>query len=69
MRPRKPLHETVIFTFSIVMAVVYVVLGIVILFSPLGDVVLSKEIKLVFGSAIIIYGLFRLYRSIRQSRD
>jgi uncharacterized membrane protein HdeD (DUF308 family) len=51
------------------MAVVYVVLGIVILFSPLGDVVLSKEIKLVFGSAIIIYGLFRLYRSIRQSRD
>ena len=60
------MHETIFAMFGVAMAVVYIVLGIVIVFTPFGEEYLSKKIKMVFGIAIIVYGGFRLFRSIRQ---
>jgi hypothetical protein len=60
------MHETIFAMFGVAMAVVYIVLGIVIVFTPFGEEYLPKKIKMVFGTAIIVYGGFRLFRSIRQ---
>lgn len=63
---RKPLHEKIILAFSLLMAVVYVVVGAGILFWPFPVELLSKELKTPFGVALIIYGIFRMYRVYRQ---
>jgi|GEM_PF-4838299 len=66
MKAHKPLHERIFAIFGIVMAVVYVALGLVLVFTPLGASVFSKEVKMAFGAAISLYGLFRLYRAATQ---
>ncbi|MCU0352999.1 MAG: hypothetical protein MUD08_04550 [Cytophagales bacterium] len=66
MRQRRPLHETIFASFGILMAVVYVVLGLVVIFTPLADNLMPKAAKILFGAAMALYGLFRLYRSVKQ---
>ena len=66
MRQRKPLHETIFASFGILMAVVYVILGLVVVFTPLADNLMPKTAKTLFGTAMALYGLFRLYRSVKQ---
>jgi len=60
------MHETIFAVFGVAMAVVYVVLGIVIIFTPFGEDIFPKKIKMVFGTAIIVYGVFRLFRAFKQ---
>lgn len=63
---RKPLHETMFSVLGIVMAVVYVALGITLAATPLGESMFPEGTKVMLGVAIIIYGAFRMYRAIRQ---
>lgn len=51
---------------GIVMAVVYVALGIALAFTPMAENVFPAGVKTFFGAAIIVYGAFRMYRAIRQ---
>ncbi len=66
MRQQKPLHEKIVLFFSYLMAAVYVVLGISFIALPF-DFGLSKEIKVAFGSILIVYGVFRAVRAYKQS--
>lgn len=50
------------------MAAVYVVLGISVIVLPF-EFGLQKEIKIAFGSILIIYGLFRAVRAYKQSAN
>ena len=63
---RKPLHETMFSMLGIVMAVVYVALGITLAATPLGETVFPEGTKVLIGVVIIVYGAFRMYRAIRQ---
>ncbi len=66
MRERKPMHETIYAVFGAAMALVYIALGMVFLFSSLGGTVFPEQLTKVFGTAIIGYGIFRIYRAIKQ---
>ncbi|MDJ1470062.1 hypothetical protein [Xanthocytophaga flava] len=66
MKSHRPLHETIFAIFGIVMALVYVILGIAIIFTDFADAILPKGMKLILGIAIIGYGIFRIYRAAKQ---
>ncbi len=68
MRQQKPLHEKIVLFFSYLMAAVYVVLGISVIVLPF-EFGLQKEIKVAFGSILVIYGIFRAVRAYKQSAN
>lgn len=63
---RRPIHEKIVLVFSLLMAIVYVLVGAGIIFWPFPDEILSEGIKTPFGIALIIYGIFRMYRVYKQ---
>ena len=56
-------QKLALFTFECVMAVVYVALSIVLLFTPFFDRTVPKELRIGVGIVIGIYGLFRIHRA------
>lgn len=50
-------------------AIAYVILGILIINSPISAEVLSKTLKYCFGVLLIVYGLFRSYRAYQLYND
>jgi uncharacterized membrane protein len=63
---RKPFHEKIVLIFSLLMAIVYVLVGSGIMFWPFPVEILSEGLRTPFGIALIIYGIFRIYRVYRQ---
>jgi hypothetical protein len=49
------------------MFVIYITVGGLILFSDILVKINSSAVKYSFGSAIIVYGFFRLYRAIKDN--
>ena len=56
-------QQLALFTFECVMAIVYVVLSIVLLFTSFFDRSVPKELRIGVGIVIGIYGLFRVHRA------
>jgi len=73
MDSKKPIKYTgqqlALFTFECVMAVVYVALSIVLLFTPFFDRTVPKELKIGVGIVLGIYGLFRIYRAYKKIKQ
>ncbi|MDR1371659.1 MAG: hypothetical protein LBJ17_00830 [Dysgonamonadaceae bacterium] len=61
----------IVFVFECVMAIFYVVFGIVLLFTLLLDRVLfyNQTVKLTVGVLFLVYGIFRIYRSCKKIRE
>jgi uncharacterized membrane protein HdeD (DUF308 family) len=51
--------------FDFFMVMIYIVLGIIIIFSKEFFSVQNQTTKLIFGCILIIYGIFRAYRAIK----
>ena len=54
------------FVFECVMAVLYLLLGIVFLFTPLFDGAIAGWVKIALGVLLSVYGVFRVYRAVRK---
>ena len=68
------MNKTFFLYFSIAMAVAYISFGIYIMFfDGFAQMVASKEMRLLFGGLLIMYGLLRSWRSYtfvkRKSED
>ncbi len=57
------------FLIGLVMFIIYLTVGGLILFSDFLVKISSFAVKISFGSAIIVYGFFRLYRAIKVNRE
>ncbi|MDR2086068.1 MAG: hypothetical protein LBP72_02715 [Dysgonamonadaceae bacterium] len=62
-----------LFIFEAAMAVLYLVFGVIFLFTSLFDVALMKisgpdihSIKIVLGAILGLYGIFRIYRAVKK---
>jgi uncharacterized membrane protein HdeD (DUF308 family) len=55
------------FYFRMFLALGYIILGIVALTTPAGELMTgSKVFGMVFGILVIIYGIFRAYRNVKR---
>ena len=64
----KGLYEQVMVIFGGVMVFFYFGLGLFIIFHPLFNHI-EKFIRILFGSALIIYGLTRAFRTYEKVRE
>jgi cytochrome c biogenesis protein CcdA len=64
----KGLYERVMVIFGGVMVFFYLGLGLFIIFSPLFNHI-EKFIRILFGSALIIYSLTRAFRTYEKVRE
>ena len=55
--------------FGLVMAIVYLAAGILLLLPGIQITFLSGNSRLVLGIALVIYGLFRAWRSFKSIKD
>jgi hypothetical protein len=71
---KKPNGQNIaLFVFESAMAVLYLVFGVIFLFTSLFDVALMKimgadiySIKIALGVILGLYGIFRIYRAIKK---
>ncbi|GAA4378118.1 hypothetical protein [Hymenobacter koreensis] len=52
--------------FALLMAVIYVALGIFLFLAPDGMLTLSRTARQIVGGLFVLYGLIRFVRTIRQ---
>lgn len=52
----------------VAIAVAYILLGILVIFTPLSTI-LSDKMKYVFSILLIAYGIFRCYRAYQLYKD
>lgn len=64
----KGLYERVMVIFGGVMIVFYLGLGLFFIFSPLFDHI-DKAIRIIFGSALILYSLARAFRTYEKVKE
>ena len=57
------------FIFECVMAVVYVVLSIILLFTSFFNRSVPEGLRIIVGIVIGLYGLFRVYRAYNKIRE
>jgi len=69
-RKRKNLYQQVMVIFGGIMVFFYLGVGLFIIFSPSPLLeYLDKFIRIIFGSALILYSLTRAFRTYEQVRE
>lgn len=66
---KKKSNNNIVFIFSILMVVVYCGMGYLIIFSPLFNQDFSFPVRIIVGILLLIYGLFRAYRLIKEKNE
>ena len=57
-----------LFIFECVMSVIYLIFGLLFLFTPVFANVINGWIRIVLGILLGIYGLFRIFRAVKKLR-
>ena len=62
-------QNTGLYIFECVMAVLYLAMAFILLFTPLfEDTISGKSIRLALGILLGVYGIYRAYRAIKKFR-
>jgi len=55
--------------FGFIMVIVYVSAGLVLIFMDENTTILSRKTRLILGSALILYGIFRAWRALKYLKN
>ena len=55
-----------VFAIVILMVVLYIVMGILLIFTDIFAWQMSYKMRVIFGTVLVLYGLFRGYRAFKR---
>ena len=66
---REPGQNPGLYIFECVMALLYITISCIVLFTQIGIDAISGNLRLALGIILGIYGIFRIYRAIKKYKE